>query len=629
MTSPSLWSRLKNAHLFRVLVIYLAVAWVVLQIVGLFIETMDLPRWTMPWTLVFLFVGLVVVMATGWIQSHPLMPQREAADEVPGDWEVDLGEIKESISKGRLPHLNWARAIMGGVVALVLLFGFAGLYVVIKDGGGSPDSPPPLPGDAASATAVEAGLNIESRSIAVLPFTDLSPERDEEYFSDGITEEIIAQLSRLRDLKVISRTSVMIYRETDMSLRQIGQELGVATILEGSVRHAAGRVRITAQLIDARTDQHLWSEIYERELEDIFAIQTDVAERIAGALRTELTADELARLQTIPTSDLEAYQLYLKGRFYWNMRTEEGLTTAKELFEQAIGRDPAFALAYAALASTYVVLPWYTTTTTAEIVAKVETAAQRAIALDDELSEAHVALAAIRGYEWLWEESVREYRRGLELSPGSATAHHWYAINQSMIGNHEYAIALIEEARELDPLSLIINTEVGWIYYLAGQFDRAIEEYRRAIEMDPRFPQAHEYLWGVYERTGEYAAAIAAAEETLRLQGYPPSTVSKVIGDLQQGFEASGGEGYWNARVRNIENLRVGSTYQTSPLYLATLYAAVGDADRAFDLLEEGYFEGDYAVGMLNAEPGVALLRDDRRFSDLLARVGLQSAPTP
>jgi TolB-like protein len=348
MTSPSLWTRLKDAHLFRVLVIYAAASWVLLQIVGLFIETMDLPRWTMPWTLILLVVGLIVVLVTTWVQSHPSMPAREAADEVPGDWEVDVGEIKESISAGRLPHLNWARAILGGVVAFLLLFGFAGLYVVIKDGGGSLDSPPPQLGDAASATAVEAGLNIEPRSIAVLPFADLSPAADQGWFADGLTEEILNSLTRLPELTVTARTSSFHFKGQNLPVQEIAARLGVAHIVEGSVRRDRDQLRITAQLIRAADGFHLWSDIYDRSLEDVFAVQEDVAENVARALDIVLDAEKREQMFSSGTRSVEAYEAFLRGRVIFEAAHNEvegmSLWDANVLFEKAIAADPEYYL---------------------------------------------------------------------------------------------------------------------------------------------------------------------------------------------------------------------------------------------------------------------------------------------
>ena len=316
---------------------------------------------------------------------------------------------------------------------------------------------------ATSATA-------SSKSIAVLPLENISPDKENEYFSDGLTEEIIMNLSKIKDLKVISRTSAMHYKGTNKPLRQIAKELGVQYILEGSVRKHGSDLRITAQLIDAVQDAHLWAEKYNGTLDDIFDIQEKVAEKIVEALKVELTTGEQQQLSRRYTDDTEAYQLYLRGRFFWSKRTEEGFERAIGYFNQSIEKDPNYALASVGLADAYILMGVYCYQRPHEVMPKARQAAQKALELDNKLAEAHASLAHMRMlYDWDWPGAEKQFQRAIELNPGYAPAHLWYSLTLSSIGRLEEALIEIKRAQELDPLSLIINTDVGLVHYLAGR----------------------------------------------------------------------------------------------------------------------------------------------------------------
>ncbi|HLG93710.1 MAG TPA: protein kinase, partial [candidate division Zixibacteria bacterium] len=344
---------------------------------------------------------------------------------------------------------------------------------------------------AASGAAQPAG-GTALKSIAVLPFDNISPDSENEYFSDGLTEEIITHLSKIRTLKVISRTSAMRYKGVKKPLRQIAGELGVEFILEGSVRRQGNDLRISAQLIDAVQDSHLWAEKYRGTLEDVFDIQEKVAGEITGALRLQLSPNEQKDLKQRPTEDAEAFQLYLKGRYWWNKRTEEAIWRGIRYFEEAIQKDPLYALAYAGLADSYNMLGFYSMLPPKEAFSKARAAALKALEIDENLAEAYPALAYARHYhDWNWTGAEKDYQRAIQLNPNYASAHQFYATFLTCMGRPEESLARMKKAQELDPLSLIINSALGWLYYYWRRYDEAIEQLKRVQEMDPNFFLAH------------------------------------------------------------------------------------------------------------------------------------------
>ncbi|MGH9258895.1 MAG: protein kinase domain-containing protein, partial [Acidimicrobiales bacterium] len=356
----------------------------------------------------------------------------------------------------------------------------------------------------ADALTRPAGVRATSRAVAVLPFLNLSADPDNEYFADGITEDVIAQLSKIRALKVISRTSVMPFKKRNQSLREIAARLAVGTLLEGSVRRVGDRVRIVAQLIDAETDQHLWAETYDRQLTDLFVIQTDVALHIAAALKAELSPDEQTRIHREPTRDLEAYRLYLQGRHAFSRYTAEGIHAGMEYFQQAIARDPDYALAHAAIGQAYAHLGIQQGGGTAEPEApfrRAKEAVTQALALDGTLGEAHAVLALLKlvcDFDWMGSEE--EFKRALELSPGSADTYDYYGWLCSALGRYDEALAMVTRARELDPLAH--RSDVASTLLRAGRYDEAVQAATRVVQFDPALPQGHSTLGWAYLKTG-------------------------------------------------------------------------------------------------------------------------------
>lgn len=458
--------------------------------------------------------------------------------------------------------------------------------------------------------------------LAVLPFQNLSGDPQQEYLSDGLTEEMITQLGRMNSerLGVIARTSTMRYRDTPKSVDQIGRELGVSFILEGSVRRTGDHVRISAQLIQVKDQTHLWAENYDRDLRDVLALQSDVARAIAHEIAVNLTPQQQNRLASARPVDREAYDLYLKGRYFWNKRSEDGFTKAIEYFQQAIAQDANYAQAYAGLADAYALLG---SMPNAEIPRKeamplARAAALKALQIDESLAEAHTSLAFVRmHYDWNWPGAEKEFQRAIELNPDYATAQQWHAYDLMVMGRTEESLAEIHRAQELDPLSLIINTDAVELMYYARRYDEAIRQGRKTIDMDPGFALVHEFMGLVYLQMKQYTEAIAELQEGFRVSGNRIDFLS----DVAIGYALAGRT---DEARQILQKLKKGSTKRFDmPVYLSRVYRDLGEKDQALFWLEKAYQERDGSLILLQVDPGNDSLRSDRRFQDLLRRVGL------
>ena len=454
------------------------------------------------------------------------------------------------------------------------------------------------------------------RSVAVLPFSNLSADPENEYFADGITEDVIAQLSKIRALDVISRTSVMPFKERRQGLREIAARLQVATLLEGSVRRAGDRVRIVARLIDAATDQHLWAETYDRQLTDIFAIQTEVALHIAAALKAELSPDERARIGREPTSDVRAYQLYLQGRACYIRFTGEGMRQAIKFFEQAIERDPGYALAYASVATAFTELGEGGEMNPGEAYPRAQAAAARAVALDPDLGEAHSTVAYGKFvFEFDWAGAEHEFKRALELSPGSADTYDLYGRLCQTLERYDEAIAMLQRAQQLDPLAH--RVDVATALLRAGRYAEALEAVNRAIALDRDDARGCSTLGWVYFRMGRVAEGLAALERAVALA--PSNTIW--LAQLGQACALAGKVD----RAREILGaLEEQSTRRyVSPYHLAYVYTGLGQQDRAMDCLERAFEQRAGAVYGIRGSFLFEPLRSHPRFEALLHRMHL------
>lgn len=475
-----------------------------------------------------------------------------------------------------------------------------------------PGAAPTAPVSTSHATTAPA------RSIAVLPFANLSADPENEYFSDGVTEEILTVLARVGDLKVISRTSAMSYKGSSKSLRQIGRELGVASVLEGSVRRAGPRVRITAQLIDARTDQHLWAERYDRDLEDIFAIQADVAERIVDALRVHLTPRERARLTEAPKISQAAYEAYLKGLWFWNRRSPDNLRRAERCFQMAVAAEPGYARAHAGRSCACVLQLHWGSDADPHARDRALAEAERAIELDPNVSEGYAARAQVRIYDRDWDAAERDFRRAIELNPGDATARQWYAEYLACMGRLDEAFEEIARAREIDPLSLAVLTQAGNVLVYARRYDEAERQYREALELDPTFSVARFKLMELYQALGRHEEAL---DELARVG----PTHKKTVIEIRASMSTRGIDGYLESRKRFSEEIG-----GLDAFYDAAVLAGFGRIDEALAELERGFKEGNWYLIRTAMSPHMDPLRADPRFADLLKRLKLDHVrPVP
>jgi TolB-like protein/DNA-binding winged helix-turn-helix (wHTH) protein/Flp pilus assembly protein TadD len=456
------------------------------------------------------------------------------------------------------------------------------------------------------------------RSLAVLPLESLSSDASQDYFADGMTDELISDLGQISALRVISRTSVMAYKRTRKPLPQIARELNVDAVVEGTVLRSGNQVRITAQLIEASADKHLWSQSYEGDLRDTLALQNQVASAIADQIRINLNPQEKAALKNAKIVNPQAYESFLKGRYFWNKRTADGLTVALAYFNQAIDENPNYAQAYSGLADTYALLgDWqYAVMTPKEALPKAKAAAIKALELDSTLGEAHNSLAfCLDGFDWDFDSAGKEFRKAIELNSGYATAHHWYAWHLSLLGRYDEAIAQMRKAENLDPLSLIINADLAELLVLARSYDESIRQSSKTIEMDPNFALAHSQLAQAYLQKHMNNEAVAELQKALQLSGGSPT----VMANLARAYVASGRRG---DAVRVLNDLKKRSSPVSSHASeIAVIYAALGDTDQAMNWLERGY-EERFNPGVL-LRPGFDSLRSDPRFQSLVRHTGL------
>ena len=456
----------------------------------------------------------------------------------------------------------------------------------------------------------------EGPSIAVLPFIDLSPGKDQEYFCDGMAEELINALAKIEKLRVASGSSAFQFRGKGHDIHEIGEKLKVKTVLEGSVRKAGNKLRIAAQLVNVADGYHLWAERYDCEMEDIFAIQDEISLTIVDKLKVKLLRDEKQKLIKRHTEDAEAYNLYLKGRYFWNKRTKEGFRRALEHFEHAVAVDPGFSLAYSGLADTYNLLGFYCLLAPKETFPKAKTAALKALEIDETIAEAYTSLGfANLYYDWNWGEAEKNFLKAIELGPGYPTAHHWFGEYLVVVGQIDEAFAEARNALEFDPFSLIINIFSGWAYYYSDRYDQAIEQFQKTLDLDPDFAPAHFYLGLTYVQKAMFEKAIASFRKAKALFGDSP-LMDTAVGHV---YAAWGKTDELNKVLDELE--KMSSRIYVPSYFRAATYADRGDQDQAFTWLEKCYDERDMWFSFLKVDPIWNSLRPDPRFKDLLHRM--------
>ena len=576
------FAELKRRNVYKVAVAYIVAGWALSQGIAQVFPVFDVPNWIIRLIVLLVILGLPIALVLAWM--FEITPQgikrTETADAMPS-------------ATRRKKHV-WIYVVVIGAAISIGLF-FLGRY------------------SAGNKTASPAGIS--NKSIAVLPFDNLSRDPDNAYFAEGVQDEILTRLAKVADLKVISRTSTQHFKSAPDNLPQIAKQLGVAHILEGSVQKSGEQVRVNVQLINALTDAHLWGDTYDRKLTDIFAVESDIAKTIADALQAKLTGSEKNSIAKAPTTNPEAYELYLKGRFFWNKRSGVDLRKAIDYFNQAIAKDPNYALAYAGLADSYMLLPNYGGASTKEAVAPARAAVTKALQLDDSLAEAHASFGLLNTLELHLEQAVGDFERAIQLNPNYATAHHWLMLGQLALGRFDQAIAEGKRATELDPLSLIINADFSWAYFCARRSDQAETQARKTLEIDPRFFLAHYYLGGISQFKGRLNEAISEFQKAVELNNdaYSLAMLGRAYARAGKKDEAQ--------KILARMNEEAKSRY-IAPYAWALIRLGLGEKERAIDELDRAYQTGDTNyLFVIKVDPLLDELRGDPRFDALVQKI--------
>jgi TolB-like protein/Flp pilus assembly protein TadD len=585
MNSGRFFSELKRRNVYKVAVAYAIVGWLLVQIATQVFPFLEIPTWIVRLVIVLVAAGFPIALVIAW--AFELTPEGIKRTE-----DIDLA------ASARQPRkYTWIFVVVVGAALSVGLF-FIGRYT-------------------GRTTASAAGTELPAKSIAVLPFESLSEEKGNAYFAEGIQDEILTRLAKVADLKVISRTSTQHFKSAPDNLPQIAKQLGVTNILEGSVQKANDQVRVNVQLINALTDAHLWAETYDRKLTDIFAVESDIAKTIAETLQAKLTGSEKTAISKKPTENAEAHELYLKGRFFWNKRTAVDLRKSIEYFNQAIEKDPGYAQAYAALAQSWKLLPAFNGGAPNDCFPQAEAAAKKALALDDTSSTAHAALASLKGLNGFdYPGAIAEYERTLQLNPNDATTRQWFA-NDALanVGQTEREIAELKRAVELDPLSLVINSNLGVAYIHAGRLDEAIAQLGKTVELDGTFYYARYNLAQALELKGLIPEATAEYQKTMSMTEDPVP-----LGMLGRLYASHGQK---DEALKILQRLRQNREQRYTAAYsLALIYVGLGDRNEALNWLEQGYREHDgFNIGPIRIDPLLAPLHGDPRFEALAEKI--------
>ena len=574
--SVPLLAELQRRRVFRALVGYGIAAFAVLQIVEPVMHGLHWPESVLSYVVVALAAGFPVVVALAWI------------------FDVNAGRIERTVSASPATGVKRAGValLLVGIGALAAAPGL-GWYFWRRERT-APDAP-------------------RVPSIAVLPFVNLSGDKENEYFSDGMTEEVINALANVEGLRVVARTSAFSFKGKSVNVRQIGEELNVGTVLEGSVRREGNQVRVAAQLVNTKDGYHLWSKTYDRELKNVFALEDELARAIIEALKPRLVLDTTFVQPT--TENTQAHDLYLKGRYLWSRRTPDALRSAMRLFEQAIALDPTYALAQSGLADCYSLLLTYGGAPAADVLPKAKMHALQAERIDDRLAEVHASLATVHERDFDWAAAEREYKRAIELRPGYATAHQWYAIMLGTVGRLGEARVEAERARQLDPNSFIIHTVVGITSFMNRDYDCAIGALQKALDLDPAFALAREFLVYAHVQRGRPEQGIAVLDGAPRTGSRLAAARASVLASLGRTSEA-------RRYLREAESRRAADGGSRGSLAVAHL--ALRDVDGALAWLSQAVDERDESIQGLRIHPVWEPIRSDPRFHDLLKRTNLE-----
>jgi len=583
---PSFFAELKRRNVYKVAVAYAIVGWLLVQVATQVFPIFEIPNWASRLIVLAIIIGFPIALVLAW--AFELTPEgikrTEDADAMPATTQ-------------QKKHA-WVYIVVIGVAISVALF-FLGRYT------------------AGNKSVAAAPNELPVKSIAVLPFDNLSRDPDNAFFAEGVQDEILTRLAKVADLKVIARTSTQKFKSAPADLRDVAKQLDVTNILEGSVQKVNDQVRVNVQLINALTNAHLWAEIYDRKLTDIFTVESDIAKTIADQLQAKLTGSEKQMMAAQPTTDTTAYELYHKGRSLWEKRTGDNIPKAIAFFEQAIARDPNYALAYAGLASAYILSPFYTGADRLEAGSKAKEAALKALHLDPNLAEAHAALGKVLFFSEIdLTGATREYKRAIELKPNDADAHHWFS-NDSLaaLGQFDEAIAEGKRSVELDPLSIVINADLGETFFYARRFDESVAQLRKTLEIDPTSFYTHYNLGIALQAKGDLSGAITEYEKAKQLSDNP--TVATFWA------QAKAHAGDKEAALRMLSELDQISQHREVLSYLrALLYLSLNNKDEALRWLEQGYEERDGSnICWINVDPLLDPLHGDPRFEALVQKV--------
>lgn len=586
MSDRNFFAELKRRNVYKVTVAYAVVAWLVIQVCSTVLPTFHAPEWAVQTLVVLVALGFPIALVIAW--AFEATPEGIKRTE-----DVDHSEASRAPTK----HA-WIYVVLIGAAISVGLF-FMGRYT------------------AANKSLTTTPNDLSAKSIAVLPFDNLSRDPDNAFFAEGVQDEILTRLAKVADLKVIARTSTAKFKSSPENLPDIARQLGALNILEGSVQKANDQVRVNVQLINAMSNAHLWAEIYDRKLTDIFGVESDIAKAIADALQAKLTGSEKQMMAAQPTADTAAYELYHKGLSLWAKRTGDNLPKAIAFYEQAVARDPNYALAYAGLANAYVILPYWTNANRRDSNAKAKEAALNALRLDPDLAEAHLALGKVLFFSEIdIPGATREYQRAIELKPNEAAAHHWYGNDAlAAVGRFEEAVAEGKRAIELDPLSAVMNVDLGETLYYARRYAEAERQMRKGLDLDPTSSYAHYNLGMVLHSTGKLSAAIGEYEKAKQIGDNPLTSSLCAAAKTRAGDK--------DAAVRMLGDLeKLSQRGEAVGYYRALLYLSLGNKEEALRGLEQGYDERDGSnMGWIKVDPLFDPLRGDPRFEAVVQKV--------
>jgi TolB-like protein/Tfp pilus assembly protein PilF len=576
------FAELKRRNVYKVAVAYAVAGWALAQGIAQVFPVFDVPNWIVRLIVLLIMIGFPIALVLAW--AFEITPEGLKRTE-------DADATLQTRTKS---HIWIYVVIVGGLLSI-------GLFMLGRYG---------------FRDKTSSSNKVLAKSVAVLPFGNLSRDPDNEYFAAGIQDEIITRLAQISDLKVISCTSTQRYKSTGENLRQIASELGVTNIVEGSVQKANDQVHVNVQLLNAVTDSHLWADTFDRKLTDVFGVESEIAKTIADTLRAKLTGREVVTLAARPTENNAAHDLYLKGRFFWNKRTSADMKTALGYFEQAANVDPNYAIAYAGMADCYLLLPLYGGGVPTEMYPKATAMAQKAIALDPNLGEPHASLGLIHAlFDFDFATSVREFEEAIRLNPNYATAHHWFGDSTlPALGQFDRANAEVKRALQLDPLSVVNNVDAGTVYWITGRYQEAVAQFRKAIEMDPRNYTAHWGLGQALERVGDLASAIAEYEKSTQLDDDPLPLGLLGAAKAKAGDRA--------AALAILNRLEAIAKQRYVPDYsFALIHLALGEKDQAMHWLESSLAKHQPDLNWIRVDPDLRGLHGDPRFETLAEKI--------